>query len=187
MSAVPSASILHSDFASIFNTALETYRQKTKKDLIKHPLLPRLQSCNSPKTILTVLQEQFSASSQSQDSDNQLTKWVAPTVNVFYSFSDTLGGVVGLVNIRMSSYDIVPSNIYFSESQTCRHTFHGDWCSPLGRCPSWFSCTTYFDIQTYRRLKIPAAARTSLLTSLTVSEDFSNGLRFTLDLTRLHL
>ncbi len=187
MSAVPSASILHSDFASIFNTALETYRQKTKKDLIKHPLLPRLQSCNSPKTVLTILQEQFSASSQSQDSDNQLMKWVAPTVNVLYSFSGTLGGVVGLVNIKVSSYDIVPSNIYFSESQTCQHTFHGDWCSPLGRCPSQFSCTTYFDIQAYRWLKIPAVAKTSLLISLTVPEDFSNGLRFMLGLNRLQL
>jgi hypothetical protein len=187
MSAVPSASTSHSNFEIIFNAALETYRRKTREDLVKHPLLPRLQSCDSPEAILTVLREQFPAFSQSQDSDNQLTKWVTPTVNVLYSFSGTLGGVVGLVNIRMFSFDIVQSNIYFSGTPTCQHTFHGDCCSPLSRCPSRFSYKTYFDIQTYRRLEMPSPAETSLLTSLTVSKDFSNGLRFTLGLNRLQL
>jgi hypothetical protein len=53
-----------------------------------------------------------SSSNQSQNSDDPLTKWVTPTVNVLYSFSATLGGVVGLVNITIFSYDIVQSNIY---------------------------------------------------------------------------
>ncbi len=114
MSAVPSASTSHSDFASIFNTAFETYKRKTRKDLAKLPLYSRLRSCDSPEAILTVLREQFPAPSQSQDSDDQLTKWVAPTVNVLYSFSATLGGVAGLVNIRMFSYDTVLSNLIFT-------------------------------------------------------------------------
>jgi hypothetical protein len=37
--------------------------------------------------------------SQSQNGDNGLTKWVAPTVNVLYAFSATIGGGIGLVNI----------------------------------------------------------------------------------------
>jgi hypothetical protein len=85
-------------FASIFNAALGKYKRKTEQDLAKHPLLPRLQSCESPEAILDVLQEQIPASSQSQNSDNGLTKWVKPTVNVMYSFSAALGGVAGLVN-----------------------------------------------------------------------------------------
>ncbi|KAN0118141.1 hypothetical protein V8E52_005402 [Russula decolorans] len=106
MSTVPSTSTSHSNFAPIFNTALETYKRKTKKDLANHPLLPRLQSCESPEAILTVLQEQIPASSQSQNSDDGLTKWVTPTVNVLYSFSGTLGGVVGLA--------FPPANIIFT-------------------------------------------------------------------------
>ena len=40
---------------------------------------------------------------QSQNGDDGLMKWVAPTVNVLYSFSATIGGGVGLVNIRVFS------------------------------------------------------------------------------------
>jgi hypothetical protein len=84
---------------SIFNAALESYKNKTKKDLASHPLLPSLQSCDSPEAILTVLRQEIPAFGRSQNDDDRLTKWVTPTVNVLYSFSATLGGGVGLVNI----------------------------------------------------------------------------------------
>ena len=100
MSTVPSTSTSQSNFVSIFNAALESYKRKTKKELASHPLLPRLQSCDSPEAILTVLREQIPAFSQPQNSDDGLTRWVAPTVNVLYSFSATLGNGVGPVNIR---------------------------------------------------------------------------------------
>ncbi|KAH9988615.1 hypothetical protein BJV77DRAFT_732211 [Russula vinacea] len=100
MSAGPLASTStgtsQSNFVSIFNAALETYKRKTKKDLASHPLLPTLQSCDSPEAVLTVLREQIPAFSQSQDGDDALTKWVTPTVNVLYAFSATLGQGVGL-------------------------------------------------------------------------------------------
>jgi hypothetical protein len=99
MSTVPSTSTSHSNFVTIFNAALETYKRKTKKDLASDPLLPRLQSCDSPEAILAVLREQIPAFRQSQNDDG-LTKWVSPTVKVLYSFSATIGGGVGLVNIR---------------------------------------------------------------------------------------
>jgi hypothetical protein len=100
MSTVPSTSTSRSNFVTIFNAALETYKRKTKEDLASHPLLPSLQSCDSPEAILTVLREQIPAFCQPQNGDDRLTKWVTPTVNVLYSFSATLGAVVGLVNIR---------------------------------------------------------------------------------------
>ena len=112
MSAVPStSSTSHSKFASIFNAALEQYKRKTKQDLAKHPLLPRLQSCDSPEAILNVLREQSPEFNQSHNSDDGLTNWVTPTVNVLYSFSATFGGVVGLVNITIFPHHIVQSNI----------------------------------------------------------------------------
>jgi hypothetical protein len=100
MSIVPSTSTSQSDFVTIFNAALESYKRKTKKDLASHPLLPSLQSCDSPEAVLTVLREQIPAFGQLQNGDDRLTKWVTPTVNVLYSFSATLGAGVGLVNIR---------------------------------------------------------------------------------------
>ena len=99
MSAAASASTSQSRFVSIFNAASETYKRKTKDDLASHPLLPSLQSCDSPEAILAVLREHIPVFSQSQNGDNGLTKWVAPTVNVLYAFSATIGGGIGLVNI----------------------------------------------------------------------------------------
>jgi hypothetical protein len=101
MSTVPSTSTSRSNFAFIFNAALETYKRKTKEDLASHPLLPSLQSCDSPDAILAVLRQQIPAFSQSQSGEDGLTKWVTPTINVLYSFSATLGGGVGLVSIRI--------------------------------------------------------------------------------------
>jgi hypothetical protein len=187
MSAVASTSTSHSGFASIFNVALEKYKRKTKQDLSKHPLLPRLQSCHSPEAILTVLREQTPEFNQSQNSDDGLTNWVTPTVNVLYSFSATLGGVVGLVNISIFPYHIVQSNIYFSGIPTSEHNFYGDWHSSPGPCLSWCPCTTHFNTLTLRRLKMSAPAETSLSTSSVASEDSSNGLRFTLASHRLRL
>ena len=105
MSAGPSkpTGTSQSNFVSIFNAALETYKCKTKRDLASHPLLPTLQSCDSPDAILAVLREQIPAFSQSQNGDDALTKWVTPTVNVLYAFSSTLGQGVGLVNIKAFS------------------------------------------------------------------------------------
>ena len=99
MSSNPSTSTSNSNFTSTFNAALRSYERKTKKDLTSHPLLPRLQSCDSPEAILTVLREQIPAFSQSQDGDDRLTKWVSPTVNVLYAFSATVVQGVGLVCI----------------------------------------------------------------------------------------
>ena len=99
MSAAASASTSQSRFVSIFNAALGAYKRKTKNDLASHPLLPSLQSCDSPEAILAVLREHIPVFSQSQNGDNGLTKWVAPTVNVLYAFSVTIGGGIGLVNI----------------------------------------------------------------------------------------
>ncbi|KAF8492414.1 hypothetical protein F5888DRAFT_914641 [Russula emetica] len=96
MSAGPSTSPSNSNFVSIFNAALESYKRKTKKDLTSHPLLPELESCDSPEAILTVLRDQIPAFNQSQNGDDRLTKWVSPIVNVLYAFSGTVGQGVGL-------------------------------------------------------------------------------------------
>ena len=99
MDADPSTSTPSSNFASIINAALESYKSKTKKDLTSHPLLPSLQSCDSPEAILTVLREKIPAFNQPQSGDDRLTRWISPTVHVLYAFSATVGQGVGLVRI----------------------------------------------------------------------------------------
>ncbi|KAI0277874.1 hypothetical protein BGY98DRAFT_578029 [Russula aff. rugulosa BPL654] len=74
----------------IFNRALDTYKKRTKQDLVSHPLYSRLEDCKSPDAILTILRE-FTEFSQSQNTDVRFTKWLAPTVNVLYISSAILG------------------------------------------------------------------------------------------------
>ena len=86
-----------SNFQIILDNALKAYKKRTKNDLLKHPLADRLQACNSPSSMLTVLQEQVQELNQSQRSN---TKWLDPTVNVLHTFSEVLGEGVGSVGFR---------------------------------------------------------------------------------------
>ena len=83
-----------SNFQLIFDNALKAYKTRTKNDLLTHPLAHRLEACNSPSTILTVLQEQLQELNQSRRSNDN---WLDPTVNVLHAFSETLGEGVGSV------------------------------------------------------------------------------------------
>ena len=159
---------------------------KTKRDLSSHPLLPTLQPCDSAEAILTVLREHIPTFSQSENGDNGLTKWVAPTVNVLYSFSATLGGAVGLVSIRELVKDLC-SNDYLLGVPSSKRNLYGHWRSPLGWYPSSLPCETCLTHLASRRLKKPALAMISLLNFLTASNISSVGLRFTLALHRLPL
>src|SRR6201996_7530565 len=87
-----------SNFQAILYSSLKTYEKKTKQDILTHPLMAQLQTCNSPTDILTVLRTQIQQFEQSTSDDDKLTRWLNPTVNVLYAFSSALGAGVGLVN-----------------------------------------------------------------------------------------
>jgi len=84
------------NYRAIFDNALEAYKKKTGKDLASDPLLRRLESCNSPDTVLDVLREQIPGFDQP---GGKFTTWVKPTINVLYTFSSTIGGAVSLVSM----------------------------------------------------------------------------------------
>jgi hypothetical protein len=89
-----------SNFQSVLNAALEAYEKKTKCKLLTHPLANQLQSCDSPAAILSVLQDLIQQFDRRRSSDQRLTNWLNPTVNVLYAFSATLGQGVGLVRLN---------------------------------------------------------------------------------------
>ena len=99
LSIEPSTSVSSSNFQPIFNAAIQLYQKKTKKDLIAHPLVSQLQSCHSSSEILAVLQDQARELDKSRSSDERLTKWLSPTVNVLCAFSATVSGGVSLVGL----------------------------------------------------------------------------------------
>ena len=78
---------------------MKAYKKKTGKDLASDPLLRRLESCNSPDTVLALLREQIPGFDQSESSSDEVTKWLDPTVNVLFTFSSTIGGAVSLVSL----------------------------------------------------------------------------------------
>src|ERR1700761_7209932 len=86
------------NFQPIFEKALEEYKQKTGKDLTTLPLAAEIKGCNSPEAILTVLEGKANELNQSRNSDERLTKWLNPTVNVLNALSATLGQCAGLVS-----------------------------------------------------------------------------------------
>ena len=87
------------NFQLIFNNALKAYENQTKNDILFHPLVADLQACQSPGAILAVLQQQVQELDQSRTSDERLTRWLDPTVNVLYAFSETIGEGVSLVPV----------------------------------------------------------------------------------------
>ena len=179
MSTALSTSASQSNFLSIFNAALESYKRKTKKDLASHPLLPRFQSCDSPEAILTVLREQVPAFGQFQNRDDGLTKWVTPTVNVLCSFSDTIGQGVGLVSTKTFRHEELPRYRLFSGIPASKCGVCRDRRPCFGWCPASLPCATYFDTECPRRFKIRVLYKTSLSISSTVSNIFSIDSKYT--------
>jgi len=98
MSQIPST-IAPSNFQLTFSDALRTYKRRTREDLLLHPLAARLQMCNSPRAALSVLQDQAKPFGHSQSSEEGLTRWLGPTVNVLYSLSISVEEDIGLVSI----------------------------------------------------------------------------------------
>ncbi|KAH9024215.1 hypothetical protein EDB85DRAFT_1894437 [Lactarius pseudohatsudake] len=67
MSHTPSTSTSSSsNFRTIFVAALKAYEKKTKTDLHTHPLATQLQSCESSRDILAVLQDKVNEFEQSK-------------------------------------------------------------------------------------------------------------------------
>ncbi|KAF8267107.1 hypothetical protein EI94DRAFT_72539 [Lactarius quietus] len=87
------------NFQPIFEKALEEYKKKTGKDLTTHPLAAEIKGCNSPEAILAILEVKANELNQSpsRSSDERLTKWLNPTVNVLNALSATLGQGASLV------------------------------------------------------------------------------------------
>ena len=89
-----------SNFGSLFNAALAKYTKQTGTDLRNHPLSNRIDSCDSPDSILEVFQEQAQAFDQFRRGDTGLFKWLTSVVNVLHALSNNpvLSGSASLVN-----------------------------------------------------------------------------------------
>ena len=106
-----------SNFQLIFNSAVKAYERRTKTDILAHPLASQLQACNSPSSIIDILQGQMDDLAQVRTSDEKLTKWLDPTINVLFVFSGIVGEGVSLVSLNMIpswDYTLTASSQVFS-------------------------------------------------------------------------
>jgi hypothetical protein len=85
------------NFQLVFNNALDTYKKRTKNDLLTHPLVLQLENCTSSSAVLALIHQQLQGF---QTDDDRLTRWLDPTVRVLQAFSETLGEGVSLVCLR---------------------------------------------------------------------------------------
>ena len=88
-----------SNYQFIFESAPEAYRKATKNDLASHPLLAKLESCDSLESIHSTLDGQILQCGRTQNTNNMSTTWLSSTVKVLYAFSSTISGGVGLVSL----------------------------------------------------------------------------------------
>ena len=96
-------------FQLIIDKALIEYKKKIKKDLITDPHAEEIRGCDSPESILAVLEGKANELNQSQNSDERMTKWLTPTVNVLNALSATLGQGIGIVSSIMPHHNYCPA------------------------------------------------------------------------------
>jgi hypothetical protein len=83
---------------SVFDVALEAYEKKTKSKLLTHPLAAQIQSCNSSSAVYSVLHDLIQKFDRRRSSDERLSNWLKPTVNVLCAISVTLAQGVSLLS-----------------------------------------------------------------------------------------
>ncbi|KAI0293056.1 hypothetical protein BC826DRAFT_1143153 [Russula brevipes] len=77
-----------SSFQPVFDAALQDYKKKTGINLHSYPLCARLESLQSPDSVLTALREQIPGFDRPRSGvDNRASNWLEPTVNVLSAYS----------------------------------------------------------------------------------------------------
>jgi len=172
MSRTHSTPASSSNFQLIFNNALKEYEKQTKKDLLAHPLAAELQSCDSPTSILAVLQQQVQDFNRARSSNERLTNWLDPTVNVLYAFSETLGEGVSMVCLGMRARPSRVSHTYFSGFLTSESDLCWSRCSPLGVYPPESTFRTRINIYDPQAAKDVRASQDTLADMFERIENF---------------
>ena len=170
------------DLASVFNAALIEYTKKTGINPITCPFAERLLDCNSPDSVIQLLQETAKNFHDFRGRHPSLSKWLPPVVQVVYLVSGVLGhtaALVSLKNIRClqcnERFSIISSS---ARDASCKGCLRGYLCPPHGtHFPS--SLVQNFATFKYNRLQaVSVRATMRLKIFLNVSKAFSNASTF---------
>ena len=88
-----------STLQTLFNAALQNYKDKTGTALVNHPFAERLETCQSVSSITEILQEQAQSFREFRGNDGKLMKALSSSVDVLCSptISSALSQAIGLV------------------------------------------------------------------------------------------
>jgi hypothetical protein len=75
-------------FRALFESALQTYKNKTGIALSKHPLAVQLQNCRSLESITVLLQDQIGATSDFRENDRIMIP-IKSTISILSTLSAT--------------------------------------------------------------------------------------------------
>ena len=94
-----------STFHTLFNTALQDYKDKTGTSLIDHPFAKRLETCESVSSITSILQEQAESFCEFRENEGKLMKAINSSIDVLYapSINSALNEAIGLV-VRLKAF-----------------------------------------------------------------------------------
>ena len=92
-------SSLSSTFRTLFDAALQDYKDKTGNTLTDHPIAEQLETCESVDSITAILQEQARRFREFRENDGKLMKALNSSVDVLCapSISSAINEAVGLV------------------------------------------------------------------------------------------
>jgi fungal STAND N-terminal Goodbye domain len=80
--------------------ALDDYTKQTGIDLAKNAFADSLQGCDSPDSVLQILQDRAQAFKHYRDGNRKLFNWLSPVVQVLHGFSGILSEAAGLVSSK---------------------------------------------------------------------------------------
>jgi hypothetical protein len=78
-----------STFRPIFTEALEQYKQKTKTDLLTHPLFTKIKDSDTSEKVIDILASTCDAFAN--DFQKKAFKWIKPMVHVLTSITSVMG------------------------------------------------------------------------------------------------
>jgi len=79
------------NFTAIFDAASNEYKKLTKQDLQTHPFAATFENTSSPDSVMNVFRKQAHTFDKFRKGDDKLMASLTPIVNIFFTFSGTLG------------------------------------------------------------------------------------------------
>ena len=119
-------------FTAVFNAAEAEYQKITGKRLDTQPFAAKLDTCHSPENISNLLRTQAQAFSNFRQGDEKLMRWLGPTVNILFTFSDTFGEGIALVR-DIIHWAWVFADVLFPAISRRENNLYWDRCPSGGR------------------------------------------------------